>query len=124
MRVGYVVLYVDDAEVCRRFWLEKLNMVEKDRKVVDGFTVVQVGFSDQPFAIELVPIAMMADNPFGVDMATPSLALHVADIEGAHQQLTAREVPTTAVGEHGGVRSFGFSDPEGRWFAVTGSPAG
>jgi hypothetical protein len=24
MKVGYVVLYVNDAEVCRRFWVEQI----------------------------------------------------------------------------------------------------
>ena len=46
MKVGYVVLYVNDTEACRRFWVEQVGM-------------------------------------------------------------------------HGGTRSFAFSDPEGRWFAVT-----
>ena len=31
MRVGYVVLYVDDAEACRRFWVDQIGMVEKRR---------------------------------------------------------------------------------------------
>jgi catechol 2,3-dioxygenase-like lactoylglutathione lyase family enzyme len=87
MRVGYVVLYVTDAQVCRQFWIEQVGMVEKDRKEVGDFVVVQVGFADQPFAFELVPLA---------------------------NGVTAMEI-----GEHGGVRSFAFSDPEGRWFAVT-----
>ena len=56
MRVRYVVLYVNDAELCRRFWVDQVGMVEKDRK---------------------------------------------------------------EIGDHGGVQSFAFSDPEGRWFAVT-----
>ena len=31
MKVGYVVLYVNDAEACRRFWVEQIGMVEKRR---------------------------------------------------------------------------------------------
>ena len=71
LRVRYVVLYVTDAEVCRRFWVEQVGMVEKDRKEFGGFSIVQVGFADQPFAFELVPLALMADNPDGLDLATP-----------------------------------------------------
>ena len=59
MKVGYVVLYVDDAEACRRFWIEQLGMIEKRRTDVGGSTIVQVGFTDQPFAFELVPLALM-----------------------------------------------------------------
>jgi len=120
IRVGYVVLYVNDAEACRRFWIDQVGMVEKGRKEMGDFTVVQVGFGDQPFAFELVPLAMMADNPHGLDLATPSIALQAADLERSRAELIERGVAAMEIGEHGGVRSFAFSDPEGRWFAVTG----
>lgn len=120
MRVRYVVLYVDDAEACRRFWIDQVGMVERDRKHVGEFTIVQVGFADESFAFELVPLAMMADNPYGLDLATPSIALQADDLEAARSGLIERGVTAMEIGEHGGVRSFAFSDPEGRWFAVTG----
>ena len=117
--VRYVVLYVTDAEACRRFWVEQVGMVEKDRKAAGDFSIVQVGFADQPFAFELVPLAMMADNPYGLDLATPSIALQADDLETARAQLIERGVTAMEIGDHGGVQSFAFSDPEGRWFAVT-----
>ena len=120
MRVGYVVLYVTDAEVCGRFWVEQVGMVEKDRTEIGEFVVVQVGFADQPFAFELVPLALMADNPDGLDLAAPSIALHADDLEAARGRLVERGVTAMEIGEHSGVRNFAFSDPEGRWFAVTG----
>jgi lactoylglutathione lyase len=119
MKVGYVVLYVDDTEACRSFWLERIGMVEKRRTEAGGFTIVQVGFADQAFAFELVPLAMMKDNPDGLDLATPSIAFQVDDLEASHAQLVRQGVETTDVGEHEGTRSFAFADPEGRWFAVT-----
>ena len=119
LRVRYVVLYVTDAEACRRFWVEQVGMVEKDRKEIGDFSIVQVGFADQPFAFELVPLDMMADNPYGLDLATPSIALQSDDLEAARAHLLERGVTAMEIGEHGGVRSFAFSDPEGRWFAVT-----
>ena len=108
MKVGYVVLYVNDAEACRRFWVEQIGMVEKRRSETGTFTIAQVGFADQPFAFELVPIEMMKDNPDGLDLATPSIAAFVE-----------LGVKATDVGDHQGTASFAFSDPEGRWFAVT-----
>ena len=120
MRVNYVVLYVTNPDICRRFWVEQVGMVEKDRKDVGEFSVVQVGFPDQAFAFELVPLAMMADNPYGLDLATPSIALQADDLEATRALLVERGVAAMEIGEHGGVRSFAFSDPEGRWFAVTG----
>ena len=119
LRIRYVVLYVTDAEACRRFWVEQVGMVEKERKEAGEYSIVQVGFADQPFSFELVPLAMMADNPDGLDLATPSIALHADDLETARAQLLDCGVTVMEIGEHGGMRSFAFSDPEGRWFAVT-----
>jgi len=119
VKVGYVVLYVDDAEACRRFWVDQIGMVEKRRTKAGDFTVAQVGFADQPFAFELVPLAMMKDNPDHLDLATPSICFHVVDLDATHGALIAGGVQASDVGEHNGTRSFAFSDPEGRWFAVT-----
>ena len=74
MKVGYVVLYVNDAEACPRFWIEQIGMVEKRRAEAGGFKIAQVGFADQPFASELAALELMKDNPDNLDLATPSIA--------------------------------------------------
>jgi lactoylglutathione lyase len=119
MKVGYVVLYVNDAEACRQFWVEQIGMVEKRRSEAGGSTIVQVGFADQPFAFELVPLELMKENPDGLDLATPSIAFTVDDLGATHDALVGRGVQVTDLGDHQGTPSFAFSDPEGRWFAVT-----
>ena len=118
MKVGYVVLYVNDAEACRRFWVDQVGMVEKRRSEAGGITIAQVGFVDQEFGFELVPLALMRDNPDGLDLATPSIAFQVDDLAAARADLVARGVDATEIGDHGGRSSFAFSDPEGKWFAV------
>ena len=118
MQVGYVVLYVDDAGACLRFWTEQVGMVEKGRSEAGPFSIVQVGFADQEFSFELVPRALMQDNPDGLDLATPSIAFRVADLDRAHDALVAKGVQATEVGEHSGMQTFAFPDNEGRWFAV------
>ncbi len=119
MKVGYVVLYVNDAETCRRFWVEQIGMIEKRRSNVGGSTIVKVGFADQDFAFELVPLALMQDNPDTLDLALPSIAFRVDGLEAAHSDLVGRGVQVSDVSEHSGTPSFAFSDPEGHWFAVT-----
>ena len=61
----------------------------------------------------------MPRDPDGLDLATPSIAFTVDDLEAARAALVGRGVQATDVGEHEGTASFAFSDPEGRWFAVT-----
>ncbi len=119
MKVGYVVLYVNDAERCRRFWVDQVGMVERSRTEVTGFTIAKVGFSDQTFSFELVPMALMKDNPDGLDLGSPSICFHVEDLAATRAGMVSRGVQATEVGEHHGMPNFAFSDPEGRWFAVT-----
>jgi len=113
-----VVLYVADEAACLQFWTEQVGMVEKGRNQAGPFSIVQIGFSDQDFSFELVPLALMRDNPDGLDLATPSIAFRVDDLAATHAALVAKGVQATEVGEHGGIASFAFSDNEGRWFAV------
>ena len=119
MHLGYVVLYVKDPAACLAFWTEKVGMVEKDRKHAGGFDIVKVGFTDQRFNFELVPLDLMKDNPAGLDLATPSIAFHDGDLANMRERLISAGVQSSEVGEHSGVISFAFSDNEGRWFAVT-----
>jgi catechol 2,3-dioxygenase-like lactoylglutathione lyase family enzyme len=104
MKVGYVVLYVTDEASCLRFWTEQVGMVEKGRTHAGAFSIVQVGFPDQDFAFELVPLALMKDNPDG--------------LAATRAGLVAKGVQATELGEHSGIASFAFPDNEGRWFAV------
>ena len=118
MKVAYVVLYVNDVEACQRFWTEKVGMVEKSRVKAGEFAVVIVGLANQEFSLELVPLALMQDNPDRLDLATPSMAFHVDNLEETHAFLSAAGVETSDIGEHSGMTTFAFSDNESRWFAV------
>lgn len=118
MKVGYVVLYVQDADACLAFWTNQVGMVEKSRSQAGEFTIAQVGFADQDFSFELVPLALMRDNPHGLDLATPSIAFRVDNLDAIRSTLVDNGVQTTEVGERSGISSFAFADNEGRWFAV------
>ena len=110
---------MNDVEACLGFWTHKIGMVEKSRKVAGDMAVVKVGFADQDCAFELVPLALMQNNPDGLDLATPSIAFHVDDLISTQKELVEAGVQATEVGEHSGVASFAFCDNEDRWFAVT-----
>ena len=120
MQVGFVVLYVTDAEACSRFWVEQVGMVEKKRDEAAGFVIPLVGFADQVFGFQLVPRDLMKDNPNNLDLATPSICFQSSDLEATRAGLVERGVNATGVGDHHGMRNFAFCDNEGRWFAVTG----
>jgi len=118
MKFSYVVLYVNDPATCLHFWTEQVGMIEKNRTQAGPFDIVKVGFAEQDFAFELVPLELMKDNPDGLDLATPSIAFHVNDLEATRSALIGKGVEATDISEHSGVLSFGFADNEDRWFAV------
>ena len=118
MNVSYVVLYVNDVEACGRFWIKQVGMTERNRIQAGPHQIMQVGFADQAFSFQLVPLELMRDNPDGLDLATPSIAFSVNDLDAERARLVGAGVHATEVGNERGPRSFAFSDPEGRWFAV------
>jgi hypothetical protein len=59
MHIGYVVLYVKDAEDCLKFWTEKVGMVAKGSKTAGPFEIHKVGFEGQRVSFELVPLELM-----------------------------------------------------------------
>ncbi len=118
MHVSYVVLYVQDENACATFWTEQVGMIEKNRIAVGDNSVIKVGFADQEFSFELVPLAIMQENPHGLDLATPSIAFTVEDLHATHAKLVANGVEAVEPSDAMGRMSFAFSDNEGRWFAV------
>ena len=121
MKVGFVVIYVGDTDMCARFWTDTVGMVERQRFAVGSLSVMEVGFADQEFSLQLVPLEMMRENPDNLDLATPSIAFRVSDLDAARAQLLSRGVQATEITNDRGPRSFAFPDPEGRWFAVLGA---
>lgn len=118
MKVGYVVLYVNDPAASLHFWVENFGMVEKSRTEAGQFSIVRIGFEDQDFSFELVPLELMQNNPDGLNLGTPSTAFYVANLEETHQSLIAKNIECSEIADHGGINSFGFADNENHWFAV------
>ncbi len=118
MRVGYVVLYVNDVDACLDFWVNSIGMELHEATQVSEHSIYRVGFNHQQFSFELVPLKLMQENPDGLDLATPSICFYVDDIQMGLQRLRASGVSTTEISKHMGRSNFAFSDNEDRWFAV------
>lgn len=118
MKIGYVVLYVKNPKACFEFWTEKIGLIEKGSKEAGPFSIVRVGFKDQDFSFELVPLELMKNNPNNLDLATPSIAFYVPDLEATRNNLREKGVQVTEIVDHGGISSFAFIDNEERGFAV------
>ena len=89
MKVAFVVLYVNDPAACRAFWVDQVGMVEKTRSEAGPFVIPQVGFADQDFAFQLVPLEMMKDNPNGLNLGAPSICFQVDDLAAMRRRYVA-----------------------------------
>jgi lactoylglutathione lyase len=118
MQFGYVVLYVNNQDESLHFWTSKIGMVEKGRNQAGPFSIVKVGFVDQEFSFELVPLELMKENPDQLDLATPSIAFYVPNLESMRNRLIEQDIQVSEIADHGGTFTFGFSDNEDRWFAI------
>ena len=118
VKLGYVVLYVTDPAACLSFWTQKVGMVEKGSKQAGPFSITKVGFADQEFSFELVPLELMKNNPNNLDLATPSIAFYVPNLQEVNAGLKSKGVQVTDIADHGGLMSFAMIDNEGRAFAV------
>lgn len=95
MKIGYVVLYVKNPKACFEFWTEKIGLIEKGSKQAGPFSIVRVGNKDQDFSFELVPLELMKNNPNNLDLATPSIAFYVPDLEDTRNNLREKGVQVT-----------------------------
>lgn len=119
MKVGYVVLYVKDESASLNFWVNQVGLVVKETKNAGDFKINEVGFKDQDFSFELVPLKLMENNPDGLNLGTPSICFKTPDLVGLRQKLIDQNVKTTEISTHFGFENFAFSDVDGNWFAVT-----
>ena len=118
MRVGYVVLYVNNSEASRDFWINKVGMELQETTEIPGNSIYRVGFSTQQFSFELVPLALMQENPHGLNLGTPSICFYDANPTVLREKLAAQGITVTEVSDRNGKQNFAFSDNEDRWFAV------
>ena len=118
MQLGYVVLYVEDVDACAEFWVEKLGGLVVESNRAGEFKICKIGFPEAVAGLELVPKALMKDNPDGLDLATPSLCFYVKYAAQEHEKLSKMGLNVAPVREHFGKTSFAFQDNEERWFAV------
>lgn len=118
-QVGKIMLYVEDQEKAKEFWVEKV-----------GFSVVEDQTQENIRWIEITPTQeaqthfvlhnkkIIAELEPELILGTPSLLFFTQNIgklytEFKEKGITVGELVTTPTG-----RGFNFSDPEDQYFAV------
>ena len=118
MKLGYVVLYVENVDSSQTFWVDSIGAKVLRVNQVGDFSIVKLSLPGAGAEIELVPKDLMKDNPDQLDLATPSLCFYTADVEQERTRLEQKGVTVAPIRDHFGTQTFAFSDNENRWFAV------
>ena len=100
------------------FWKEKVGMTSKGVKEAGAFKIHKVGFADQDFSFELVPLELMNNNPNNLNLGTPSICFSSPNLTELRNTLLNKGVQVTEIVNHFGPNSFAFSDNHGNWFAA------
>lgn len=118
MKLGYVVLYVENTDKAVQFWTTQIGMTVQSVIAAGEYSVVSVAQSSIDVALQLVPLDMMKDNPDNLDLASPSICFYVNNLDAERERLITNGVEVSEIMQRGDVFTFAFSDNEGRWFAV------
>lgn len=116
--IGYVVLYVSDAEKAASFWTTNFEFEIKNEVLAGEHKVITVGATNSQTNFELVPLALMEGNPFNLNLGLPSICLTTDDLQAEHKRLTDLGVNVTEISDHGGRMSFAVIDDEQNAFAI------
>lgn len=118
VNIGYVVLYMNDTEKAAEFWQTYFDF--KIKNVVDAgeHKVITIGAADGQTNFELVPLALMADNPYNLNLGIPSICLNASDLQAEHMRLTKLGANVSPIADHGGRDSFAIIDFEQNAFAI------
>lgn len=117
-KIELIVLPVSDVDRAKEFYADKVGfVVDHDQRV-----------SDQLRFVQLTPPGSACSIAFGEGLVdTPPGSVHglqivVADADAAHDELSARGVPVSAVEDLPWGRFVYFSDPDGNAWALQQLP--
>lgn len=80
--------------------------------------VITVGSKTGNTNFELVPLELMKDNPYNLNLGIPSICLTTQDIRKEHARLTSINANITEIVNHGGKETFSIMDEEGNAYAL------
>lgn len=111
-----VMLYVKNVKETAAFWETYLDFNRQAELDLGSSTSIILG-NNHPFSIQLFDIEFIKQVSPEVSLESPSLMLHVDNLEAVHQKLKTGPTFVNDISQHGDSLSFNFADNEGRYFA-------
>lgn len=120
-KLGQVMLYIEDFDKAKEFWIEKLNfrILEENLDTKD-MNWIEIVPESEGSSIVLIDKNFVAQMEPELNLDTPSLMFYTDDLDQLYsdfsvKEITLGEIVTMPTGE----RVFNFSDDEENYFAVS-----
>ena len=115
-----IMLYVDDVEKARDFWLS-LDFTLIEEQEMDGTLVVEVALAGES-QVHFVIYDREFIERHSPEVATnsPSVMFFTDDVFGLYKKVQAQSVTVGEMVQLSDQLIFNFSDTDGNYFAVTG----
>lgn len=120
-QLGQVMLYVQNQEQSKKFWIEKMGFhVASELDVGPDLKAIEIspGISSETTFVLHNKEAIEKMNP-KMFLGTPSLMFFTDDIDELYSDLRKKDITVGDLITMPQGRVFNFSDDEGNYFAVT-----
>ncbi len=117
--IGQVMLYVNDIEGAKDFWVNKIgfNLIEENKnEYYVSYTIAPL--SDSSVQFVLYEKEFVSKNSPKVNLGNPSILMSTNDLEETRNEFIAKGVKVSPISKMDDLVHFSFSDEEGHYFAV------
>lgn len=116
-KLNQVMLYVDDVEKAKAFWIETLEfVVVSETPLAEDYVAVEVSPTKDA---EIMAKEFIEKYSPEVNLGTPSLMFKEKNFDALYSKLNDLGLTGHDIVEMNGQRVFNFQDGQGNYFAVS-----
>lgn len=118
-QLGQVMLYVNDLEQAKIFWIEKLGF-ELISDVNNGLRIITIAPTDEAQTrMVLHDKKKIQEMSPELNLGTPSIMFYSENLDALYEEYQAKGITVGELVSMGFGKVFNFADEEGNYFAVT-----
>ncbi|MBM7647498.1 lactoylglutathione lyase [Bacillus ectoiniformans] len=118
-KVGQIMLYVNDQDEAKNFWVEKLGFtLIAEENNGSGMRWIEIAPKGADTSIVLHDKEFVAKMSPDLNLGTPSLMFFTEDLDQLYSDLTSKKMTVGEIVNMPTGRVFNFADNEENYFAV------
>ncbi len=119
MKIEKITLYVDNQEMSKKFWCEKIGFeVKTEFAMGETGSWLELELSNDETQLVLFPKEMMKKQNPAIPLTAPSITFSTIDIKKSYHELRKKEVKVEAIIDAPFGKMFTFYDNEDNLFLI------